>query len=75
MSSKQKEEFKKITFSPQEVEKYERARKQMEMSKYKEDLDRISPQIGTAGRSRIMTGNAIVNNAPYSSNNDFNIHQ
>jgi hypothetical protein len=47
----------------------------MEMSKYKEDLDRISPQLGTAGRSRIMTGNVIVNNSPYSSNNDFNIHQ
>jgi hypothetical protein len=47
----------------------------MEMSKYKEDLDRISPHLGAGGRSRIMTGNSIVNNSPYNSNNDFNIHQ
>ena len=52
---------------------YERERKIMEMSKYKQDLDKLTPN-GT-GKYRVMAGTAIVNNSGYTSSNDFNIHQ
>ena len=46
----------------------ERDRKMMEMSKYKEDLERTSPYKGE--KTRIMTGAQVVG----SSSNDFNIY-
>ena len=69
---KQQEEFKKVTYSPYEIAKYERDRKIMEMTKYKEDLDRTSPT--TTDKFRRMAGEKIVNNSsPVTvDKNDFN---
>lgn len=50
---------------------YEKARKHMEMSKYKEDLDKLTPK--GSDKYRVMAGTAIVNNGIYATSNDFNI--
>lgn len=55
-----------ISFTPNEVAKMERDRKLMEMSKYKEDLEKTSPTKGE--KTRIMTGSNIIG----STSNDFN---
>jgi exonuclease VII large subunit len=68
----QQQEFKKITFTPQEVAQYERERKLVEMGKYKQDLDKLTPTTG--GKAQLMTGNAIVTGS-YATSNDFNTHQ
>ena len=65
---KHQEIYKKISFTPNEVAKMERDRKMMEMSKYKEDLERTSPNKGE--KTRIQTGAQVVG----SSSNDFNIY-
>ena len=43
---KSNEDYKKLSFTQQEVLRQERDRRLMEMSKYKEDLDRTSPTHG-----------------------------
>ena len=43
------------------------------MSKYKEDLDKLTPKGND--KYRVMAGTAIVNNGIYATSNDFNIHQ
>lgn len=45
----------------------------MEMSKYKQDLDKLTPY--GASKYRAMTGAAIVNNNSYATSNDFNTYQ
>ena len=71
---KQQEEFKKVTYSPYEIAKYERDRKIMEMTKYKEDLDKTSPK--TKDKFRQMTGEKIVSSHhPVTvDKNDFNTY-
>lgn len=71
-----------MSFTPNEVAKYERERKLMEMSKYKQDLDTTSPM--TSGKFRVMAGEQVVSNGSYvngskvssgRNNNDFNIYR
>lgn len=66
-----------MTLTPQEVAKYERERKLMEMSKYKEDLDRTSSRGGE--KYRVMNGSNIVSNGAIglgtATKNDFNVYQ
>lgn len=68
---RQQQEFKKITFTPQEVAQYERERRLLEQSKYKQDLDKLSP--GNSSKAQVIAGTAIVGGS-YTSN-DFNTHQ
>jgi len=63
---KQQEIFKNITYTPQEVARFDRERKLIEMSKYKQDLDTSSPNLATS-RERSRTGPTI--------KNEFNLHQ
>jgi len=51
---KEIEQFKMVTYTPHEIAKYERDRKLMEMSKYKQDLDKSSPS--TNDKYRRMAG-------------------
>lgn len=55
------------------MDKYEKTRKHMEMNKYKEDLDKLTPKGN--GKYRVMAGTAILNNGIYATSNDFNINQ
>ena len=64
----QKEEFKKVTLTPQEVARLERERKLHEMQKYKEDLDYTRGQPITASRQRSITNPSLPMR-----NNDFNV--
>lgn len=65
---RQQEAFTKITYTPQELDRFNRDRKNMEIQKYKEDLDQSSPAIkGSRMRERSLTGPEL--------KNDFNTSQ
>ena len=55
---RQQQAFQNITYTPQELAKFERERKLAEMNKYKEDLDTSSPQTNSRikVKERSMTG-------------------
>ena len=62
------EDYNKLSFSPNDVARMERDRKTMEMTKYREDLDKSSPSKGE--KIRMMAGAQIIGNG----SNDFNVH-
>ena len=67
---KQQQAFQQITYTPQELAKFDRERKLVEMSKYKEDLDTSSPPVSNSRvkeKERSFTG-------PYIKN-DFNVNK
>lgn len=62
---RQQELFTKATYTPQELARFERERKLLEMQKYKEDLDQSSPNMNSSkvsgSRLRSQTGPYIKN--------------
>ena len=72
---RQQQAFQNITYTPQELAKFERERKLVEMNKYKEDLDTSSP-LGPQGTQSPQKSSRIKERSMTGVNgkNDFNLN-